>query len=135
MSKLKVPFKSLIRNAAGDDRESLKGKLVYGIFWNLISALASQGFPMIAAIIAARLLGKFGYGQLGMINSTVILFSTFAGLGLGITATKVHSTATPDRSRTNWTHNGPHKSLRASIWSCDVHATFSLWHPGLQQTR
>ena len=33
-------------------------------------------------------LGKFGYGQLGMINSTVILFSTFAGLGLGITATK-----------------------------------------------
>lgn len=88
MSKLKIPFKSLIRNVAGDDRESLKGKLVYGIFWNLISALASQGFPMIAAIIAARLLGKFGYGQLGMINSTVILFSTFAGLGLGITATK-----------------------------------------------
>ena len=88
MSKLKIPFKSLIRNAAGDERESLKGKLIYGIFWNLISALASQGFPMIAAIIAARLLGKFGYGQLGMINSTVILFSTFAGLGLGITATK-----------------------------------------------
>ncbi|MBP2047061.1 oligosaccharide flippase family protein [Methanobacterium aggregans] len=88
MSKLKIPFKSLIRNAKGDDRESLKGKLIYGIFWNLISALASQGFPMIAAIIAARLLGKFGYGQLGMINSTVILFSTFAGLGLGITATK-----------------------------------------------
>ena len=88
MSKLKIPFKSLIRNAAGNDRESLKGKLIYGIFWNLISALASQGFPMIAAIIAARLLGKFGYGQLGMINSTVILFSTFAGLGLGITATK-----------------------------------------------
>ena len=88
MSKLKIPFKSLIRDAAGDDRESLKGKLIYGIFWNLISALASQGFPMIAAIIAARLLGKFGYGQLGMINSTVILFSTFAGLGLGITATK-----------------------------------------------
>ncbi|MEN6554074.1 MAG: oligosaccharide flippase family protein [Methanobacterium sp.] len=88
MIKLKIPFKSLIRNAKGDDRESLKGKLIYGIFWNLISALASQGFPMIAAIIAARLLGKFGYGQLGMINSTVILFSTFAGLGLGITATK-----------------------------------------------
>lgn len=88
MSKLKIPFKSLIRNAAGNDRESLKGKLIYGIFWNLISALASQGFPMIAAIIAARLLGKFGYGQLGMVNSTVILFSTFAGLGLGITATK-----------------------------------------------
>lgn len=88
MSKLKIPLKKLIGNAAGADRESMNGKLIYGIFWNLISALASQGFPMIAAIIAARLLGKFGYGQLGMINSTVILFSTFAGLGLGITATK-----------------------------------------------
>ena len=88
MSKLKIPFKSLIRKAANDERDSMDGKLVYGIFWNLISAVASQGFPMIAAIITARLLGKFGYGQLGMINSTVILFSTFAGLGLGITATK-----------------------------------------------
>ena len=83
--KLLIPnIKEIMKN----DHESLKGRLIYGIFWNLISALASQGFPMIAAIIAARLLGKFGYGQLGMINSTVILFSTFAGLGLGITATK-----------------------------------------------
>ncbi len=75
-------------NALGNDRESMKGKLIYGIFWNLISAFASSGFPLIAGIIAARILGTFGYGQLGMINSTVILFSTFAGLGLGITVTK-----------------------------------------------
>ena len=88
MSKIKLLLKSLIGNVASDDRESVKGKLIYGIFWNLISAIASQGFPLIAAIIAARLLGTFGYGQLGIINSTVILFSTFAGLGLGITATK-----------------------------------------------
>lgn len=88
MGKIKLLLKNLIGNAAGDDRESMKGKLIYGIFWNLISAFASSGFPMIAAIITARLLGTFGYGQLGMINSTVILFSTFAGLGLGITATK-----------------------------------------------
>ena len=88
MSDLKLLVKSILGKIAGEDHRSLKGKLIYGIFWNLISALASQGFPMIAAIITARLLGKFGYGQLGMINSTVILFSTFAGLGLGITATK-----------------------------------------------
>jgi O-antigen/teichoic acid export membrane protein len=88
MSNLKLLFKNILGKVAGEDNVSMKGKLIYGIFWNLISALASQGFPMIAAIIAARILGKFGYGQLGMINSTVILFSTFAGLGLGITATK-----------------------------------------------
>ena len=88
MVKIKLLLKSLIGNVAGDDRNSMKGKLIYGIFWNLLSAIASQGFPLIATIIAARLLGTFGYGQLGMINSSVILFSTFAGLGLGITATK-----------------------------------------------
>ena len=85
---LKLPFISIWREIAVEDHENLRGKLIYGIFWNLISAIASQGFPMIAAIVTARLLGKFIYGQLGMINSTIILFSTFAGLGLGITATK-----------------------------------------------
>jgi O-antigen/teichoic acid export membrane protein len=88
MSKIKTSLKGLIRNIVGDNHDGMRGKLVYGIFWNLISALASSGFPLIATIIAARILGTFGYGQLGMINSTVILFSTFAGLGLGITATK-----------------------------------------------
>ena len=39
-------------NIAGEDRESMNGKLIYGIFWNFISAIASQGFPLIAAIIA-----------------------------------------------------------------------------------
>lgn len=86
MTKLKPKINRLKKSI--NEQKGLKGKLIYGIFWNLISAISSQGFPMIAAIITARLLGKFGYGQLGMINSTVILFSTFAGLGLGITATK-----------------------------------------------
>jgi O-antigen/teichoic acid export membrane protein len=88
MSDLKLLIKNILGKIAGENPKSLKGKLIYGVFWNLISALASQGFPMIAAILTARILGKFGYGQLGMINSTVVLFSTFAGLGLGITATK-----------------------------------------------
>lgn len=85
---LKLSFISIWGKIAVEDHENLRGKLIYGIFWNLISALASQVFPLIAAIVTARFLGKFSYGQMGMINSTVILFSTFAGLGLGITATK-----------------------------------------------
>lgn len=87
MKNIKLPLKKLI-NEKTIDGNNLKSRFIYGLFWNLISAVASQGFPMIAAIITARLLGKFGYGQLGIINSTIILFSTFAGLGLGITATK-----------------------------------------------
>ena len=34
------------------------------------------------------MLGKVGYGELGMIQSTVGMFATFAGFGLGLTATK-----------------------------------------------
>ena len=88
MNKLKTKFKDVISNITWNDKKSLKGKLIYGFFWNFISAVASQGFPLIASIITARLLGTYGYGQLGMINSTIVLFSTFAGLGLGTTATK-----------------------------------------------
>lgn len=88
MNKLIIEFKDVISKITENDRKTIKGKLIYGFFWNLISALASQGFPLIAAIITARLLGTVGYGQFGMLNSTVILFSTFAGMGLGITATK-----------------------------------------------
>ena len=87
MIRLKMLISNVISKVAGKD-SSLKGKFIYGVFWNLISALASQGFPLIAAIVTARLLGTYGYGQFGIINSTIILFSAFAGLGLGITATK-----------------------------------------------
>lgn len=101
MASLKNFLLNLIRIFTAQDKESLPGKLIYGVFWNFINALTSQGFPIIAAIIVARILGKFNYGQLGMINSTVILFSSFAGLGLGITATKyiaqLHGT---DKERT-----------------------------------
>jgi len=88
MNKLKTEFKDIINKITGNDKESLKGKLTYGFFWNFVSTVASQGFPLIASIITARLLGTYGYGQLGMITSTIVLFSTFAGLGLGTTATK-----------------------------------------------
>ncbi|OEC86667.1 MULTISPECIES: oligosaccharide flippase family protein [Methanobacterium] len=88
MNKLKTEFKDILNKITGNDKKSLKGKLTYGFFWNFISAVASQGFPLIATIITARLLGTYGYGQLGMITSTIVLFSTFAGLGLGTTATK-----------------------------------------------
>ncbi len=87
-TNLKMQMLKIISNLTDNDDSSLKKKLIYGIFWNFISALSSQGFPLIAAIISARLLGTGGYGQLTMISSTVVLFSTFAGLGLGVTSTK-----------------------------------------------
>jgi O-antigen/teichoic acid export membrane protein len=63
-------------------------RLARGTFW-LITGTVISRVPMLAAsVLVARMLGKSGYGELGMIQSTVSMFGIFAGFGLGITATK-----------------------------------------------
>jgi len=54
----------------------------------MIGAVISRGLTLVAMILVARMLGKTGYGELGMIRSTVGMFAVFAGFGLGLTATK-----------------------------------------------
>lgn len=76
-------------------------RFVKGAFWSLLGTLIAQGLSMLAGIFAARVLGKVGYGEFGMINSTVGMFGTFAGFGLGLTATKyVAELKTKDPVRT-----------------------------------
>ncbi len=41
-----------------------------------------------ASVLIARILGKNGVGEWGMVNSTVGMFGVFAGFGLGLTAGK-----------------------------------------------
>jgi len=41
-----------------------------------------------ASIVAARILGKTTFGKLGMVRNTFRMLGIFAGLGLGLTATK-----------------------------------------------
>jgi len=48
----------------------------------------TRGLALIAAMAAARILGKVSYGELGIIQSTVGMFGTLAGFGMGTTATK-----------------------------------------------
>lgn len=69
-------------------KDSLRARFVKGAFWSLGGAVISQGLALAAFIITARLLGKVGFGELGMIRSTVGMFGVFAGFGLGLTATK-----------------------------------------------
>jgi O-antigen/teichoic acid export membrane protein len=42
----------------------------------------------IASLACAKLLGKVGFGELGIIRNTISTMGIFAGLGLGVTATK-----------------------------------------------
>lgn len=68
--------------------DSLRARFARGAIWSLAGALISQGLTLIASIVTARILGKVGFGQLGMVNSTIGMFGTFAGFGLGMTTTK-----------------------------------------------
>jgi len=68
--------------------DSLRGRFARGAVWSLIGAVISQGSTLAASVITARLLGREQFGAYGMIQSTVGMLGIFAGLGLGVTATK-----------------------------------------------
>lgn len=73
----------------GRVRESpLAYRLVRASFWSLTGSVVSRGLALVATVLAARLLGKSSYGELGIIQSTVAAFGTLAGFGMGTTATK-----------------------------------------------
>ncbi len=63
-------------------------RLAKGAFWSLIGAVISRGLTLVASIIVARIIGKEGFGELGIIQNTVGMFGVFAGFGMGMTATK-----------------------------------------------
>jgi O-antigen/teichoic acid export membrane protein len=63
-------------------------RLAKGTFWSMAGAVISSGLMLAASVLVARMLGKTGFGELGMIRSTVGMFGVFAGFGLGLTATK-----------------------------------------------
>ena len=63
-------------------------RLARGVFWSMAGAVISRGLMLAASVLVARMLGKMGFGELGMIRSTVGMFGIFAGFGLGLTATK-----------------------------------------------
>jgi O-antigen/teichoic acid export membrane protein len=63
-------------------------RLAKGAFWSLVGTVLSRSLSVVASVCVARMLGKVGMGELGIIQSTVGIFSGFAGLGMGLTATK-----------------------------------------------
>jgi O-antigen/teichoic acid export membrane protein len=68
--------------------DSLRGRFARGAVWSLVGAAVSQGANLAASVITARLLGRAQFGEYGMIQTTVGMLGVFAGLGLGLTATK-----------------------------------------------
>jgi O-antigen/teichoic acid export membrane protein len=68
--------------------DSLRARFACGTLWSVAGAGTLRGAVLAASVVCARLLGKAGFGQLGMVQSTAGMFGIFAGLGLGLTTTK-----------------------------------------------
>jgi O-antigen/teichoic acid export membrane protein len=62
--------------------------LASGVFWSAVGAVISRLLALGAAIVAAQILGKVTFGEFGIIQSTLSMFSTFATFGVSLTATK-----------------------------------------------
>jgi O-antigen/teichoic acid export membrane protein len=63
-------------------------RLARSFGWSLTGAVAYRGLMLSASVLVARMLGQHTFGELGLIQSTLAMFGTFAGFGLGLTATK-----------------------------------------------
>lgn len=75
-------FKSRVQNSP------LTKRIVSGAFWSILGTATAKFIVLSAGIVCANILGKQGYGELGIVRSTINLFVVLGTVGLGITATK-----------------------------------------------
>ena len=81
-SRLTAPFWRRLQTG------SLGQRLARGAIWSFAGAVIARLMGIVSSVVVARLLGKEGFGEYGIVQSTVTMFGTFAGFGLGLTATK-----------------------------------------------
>src|ERR1035438_10348054 len=64
---------------------SASERLLRGLGWSAAGCVIGQSASFAGSVVAARYLGKEGFGQFALVQTTVAAFSTLAGLGLGTT--------------------------------------------------
>ena len=69
-------------------RTPLGERLATGAFWTLVGSIAARVLTVPISVALARLMGPTHYGELGVMQSSIEFFGTFAGFGLSLTATK-----------------------------------------------
>ncbi len=69
-------------------RGSLQGRFAGGVFWSLIGLGVSNAAGLATGVVLAQLMGREGYGEVGVVMGSWALFSQLGGLGLGVTAAK-----------------------------------------------
>jgi O-antigen/teichoic acid export membrane protein len=69
-------------------KSDLRRRIARSTTWVLAGSIVSQGAALAASVVVARLLDIGTFGQFGMVVNTIGMLGVFAGMGLGITATK-----------------------------------------------
>jgi O-antigen/teichoic acid export membrane protein len=67
---------------------AIGSRMAHGMFWSVIGTVVYRGMTLVVAVVTARILGKEVFGELGVIQSTIMMFGTFATLSMGLTASK-----------------------------------------------
>ena len=63
-------------------------RIAKGAIWGTVGTVATRSITVLLSFILARILGKDGFGEYGIITSTAAMIGGFAGLGLGSTVTR-----------------------------------------------
>ncbi|MCE5307433.1 MAG: oligosaccharide flippase family protein [Acidobacteriales bacterium] len=80
---------------------TVRQRFVQGTLWCLVGVVGTQTFTLLTSLFIARVLGKEAFGQFSFLQGTVATAATFAGFGLGLTATRyVASYRQDDAQRT-----------------------------------
>jgi O-antigen/teichoic acid export membrane protein len=69
-------------------KNPLMGRIFFGAKWSIGGAILGRFLALVLSIAIARMLNTELFGQFLVVQSTLTMFGMFAGLGLGVVATK-----------------------------------------------
>jgi O-antigen/teichoic acid export membrane protein len=102
--------------------QSVRARLARNTFWSVAGSASSQGSALLSALLIARMLGIARFGQLALIQATVLLMGTLGEMGITLTTTKFVS---------RWRVTHPERTGRLMGWSLSVTAISALLMTGL----
>ena len=102
--------------------QSVRARLARNMLWSVAGSASSQGSSLLAALVIARMLGVTRFGQLALIQATVLLLGTLGEMGFTLTTTKFVS---------RWRVTDPERTGRLMGWSLSVTAISALLMIGL----
>ena len=92
---MSTSFLSVVRKAivtsqcpASAPGSSLRFRYLTAAFWSVVGLGVARGATLVASMFTARLLGAESFGGLAIVQSTVGIAATLAGVGLGVTASR-----------------------------------------------